>query len=111
MIAALQLQSVTPGARPARSGGPVRARAATPQARRARLQHDLKRLAEMAVADSPPGTDAVRVQLVRVMLQHELGEQIREHPEFGDIADRVAAALAAEPALDARFLALVRQPR
>lgn len=107
MLGALQMQGTTLGARATRSRDAGRAPSTSTQTHRARLEQDIKRLADAAAADSTLSEDASRVQLVRVLLQHELGGGIREHPEFGDIADRIAAELAADPALDARFLSLI----
>jgi hypothetical protein len=108
MLAALQLQGAASGTRAVKSGRTSRAHSEASHTRRARLHDDLTRLGHAAASDTPPAVDTMRMHLVRVLLQYELGEEFREHPEFGDIADRIAANIAALPALDARFLALVR---
>jgi hypothetical protein len=68
------------------------------------VQSELQRIADGLNVEDAESRARARVQAVRVLLQRELGPQIREYPEWSSLVERVSGAIAAAPEVDQRLV-------
>ena len=106
LLAALEAQAARRSTKPERgASGPARGRSGGTGPARAGVPDDLARIAQAFDPDTPGSYERARRQAVSVLLQDQLGGRVRELPEWSALVDRVADAIAAEPAVDARMAA------
>ena len=91
-------------ASPSRSGGgePV------PPHDRAALRRQLQAVVAQADMSPPDALQRLRTPIIREILLWEFGTAFRTHPEFLDMMDAVDQAMGADPTLQARLRALIR---
>lgn len=75
---------------------------------RAILRRQLQALVAQADLSAPDAMQRLRTPIIREILLWEFGTPFRTHPEFLDMADAVDKAIAADPGLQGRLQALIR---
>jgi hypothetical protein len=83
--------------------------AEAPNSDAARLRRDLQAIAQAVPLDDPAAVAEAQVRMVRAILQWEFGAQIREHPEWHAMVERIAATLQANENAQVQFEKLLRQ--